>query len=128
MQGLKQAASELMLKIKKQNEDIENINVRRAVAIIHEFYRTGITLDEIAVKLGITPEYLGTQFHQEMGVNFSAYIKKYRMNKAKELLLGTQLKLYEIAEMVGYSDAKYFSRVFKAETGQLPAEYRKTHK
>lgn len=117
-----------MLKIKKQNEDIENINVRRAVAIIHEFYRTGITLDEIAVKLGITPEYLGTQFHQEMGVNFSAYIKKYRMNKAKELLLGTQLKLYEIAEMVGYSDAKYFSRVFKAETGQLPAEYRKTHK
>lgn len=128
MQGLKQVTDELISKIRKQSENIANINVRRAAAMIHEFYRTGITLDEIAVKLGITPEYLGTQFHQEMGVNFSTYMKNIRLNKAKELLLGTSLKLYEIAELVGYSDSKYFSKVFKAETGQLPAEYRKTHK
>lgn len=128
MEGLKSVTTELMEKINRKKADIENINVKRAVAMIHEFYRMGITLEEIALKLGITPEYLGTQFHQEMGVNFSAYIKGVRINKAKELLLGTNLKMYQIAERVGYSDPKYFSRVFKAETGQLPAEYRKTRK
>lgn len=96
--------------------------------MIHEFYQSGITLEEIASKLNITPEYLGTQFHKEMGVNFSTYMKNYRISKAKELLCGTQLKLYEIAEKVGYSDPKYFSKVFKETTGQLPAEYRKTFK
>lgn len=127
-QGLQKVTADLTERLKKPENTIENLNVKRAVAIIHEFYRTGITLDEIAMKLGITPEYLGTQFHQEMGVNFSAYIKTFRINKAKELLLGTQLKLYEIAELSGYTDSKYFSRVFKAETGQIPADYRRLHK
>ena len=126
--GLKKAANALLDRIGKQKNAIENLTVKRAVAMIHEYYRSGVTLEEIAQKLGITPEYLGTQFHQEMGVNFSAYMKEFRIEKAKELLLGTQLKLYEIAEMVGYSDSKYFSRVFKAQTGQLPAEYRRIHK
>ena len=96
--------------------------------MIHEFYQRGITLDEIALKLDITPEYLSSQFHRETGQTFSSYIREYRMSKAKELLIGTQMKLYEIAEKVGYSDAKYFSRMFREYTGQLPAEYRKTHK
>ena len=127
-QGLEKLTEELTEKFKKQNSEIENLSVKRTLAMIHEFYRSGITLDEIASKLGITPEYLGTQFHQVMGVNFSTYLKTFRLNKAKQLLLGTQLKMYEIAEQVGYSDSKYFSKVFKAETGQLPAEYRRTHK
>lgn len=126
--GLKKVTKDLLDRVGKQKTDIENLTVKRAVSMIHEFYRRGVTLEEIAQKLGITPEYLGTQFHQEMGVNFSAYMKAFRIEKAKELLLGTQLKLYEIAEMVGYSDPKYFSKVFKGQTGQLPAEYRRTHK
>lgn len=127
-QGLEDAVDRLLKERRNSNEEIGNLNVRRAVAMIHEFYRTGITLDEIAARLGITPEYLGTQFHQEMGINFSAYVRKFRIEKAKKLLLGTDMKLYEIAEQAGYTDAKYFSRVFKAETGILPAEYRKTYK
>jgi len=55
-------------------------------------------------------------------------MKKYRVQKAKEILLGTNLKLYEVAEKVGYTDPKYFSRVFKEVTGYLPAEYRKVKK
>ncbi len=111
-------------------KDVETINitVKRAISMIHEFYKAGITLDAIAAKLKITSEYLGTQFHKEMGVTFSTYVKNLRINKAKELLCGTDLKLYEIAEQVGYSDSKYFSKVFKEATGQLPAEYRKTIK
>lgn len=105
-----------------------NLTIRRAQSMINEFYHTGITLDEIASRLDITPEYLGTQFHKETGVTFSTYIKNFRINKAKELLIGTSLKLYEIADRVGYSDPKYFSKVFKDATAQLPADYRKTYK
>lgn len=121
---------ELLLK-NLRDEDKEaviHLTVKRAQSMIQEFYQNGITLDEIAARLDLTPEYLGTRFHQEMGITFSAYIKNYRIKKAKELLIGTNLKLYEIADRVGYSDAKYFSRVFKETTGQLPADYRKTHK
>lgn len=106
----------------------ETLTVRRAKSMIHEFYHTGITLDEISERLGITPEYLGTQFHKETGENFSTYIRNYRISKAKELLVGTGMKLYEIAERVGYADPKYFSKVFRDVTGQLPAEYRKSLK
>ena len=96
--------------------------------MIHEFYGDGITLDEIAHKLGITPEYLSTQFRKETGDTFSNYIRDFRIKKSKELLLGTQLKLHQISAQIGYSDPKYFSQVFKKAVGQLPADYRKTRK
>lgn len=118
----------LLLPLDKTGETSVNLTVQRAQSLVHEFYNQGITLDEIAMKLKITPEYLGTQFHKEMGVTFSAYMKNYRIKKAKELLIGTNLKLYDIADKVGYSDSKYFSQVFKECTGQLPTEYRKTNK
>ena len=112
----------------ENEQDSTNLTIKRAKRLIHEFYNTGITLDEIAAKLNITPEYLGTQFHRETGVTFSAYMKNYRIQKSKELLLGTSMKLYEIAERVGYTDPKYFSKVFRDVTGQLPADFRKTSK
>ena len=110
---------------KKDDDAITHLTVKKAKSLINEFYQTGITLEEIGMKLSITPEYLGTLFHKEVGVSFSAYIRNYRIEKAKELLCGTQLKLYEIAEQVGYSDSKYFGKVFKEATGMLPTEYRK---
>lgn len=100
--------------------------VARARAMIHEYYTTGITLEEIAEKLKVTPEYLSQQFHKEMGVNYSMYIRTLRVEKAKELLRTTGLKVYEVAQRVGYMDPKYFARVFKAETGRMPCGYR-TH-
>ena len=117
-----------VLLVSDNDSNTNNLIVKRAKSMIHEFYNSGITLDEIAARLNITPEYLGTQFHKETGQTFSAYIKNYRISKARELLVGTGLKLYEIAERVGYSDPKYFSKVFRDVTGQLPADYRKTKK
>ena len=127
---LTEASASLLEIISRQEdqEDTVHLTVKRMKSLIHEFYRNGITLDEIGEKLNMTPEYLGTLFHKEMGTTFSTYMKQYRIGKAKELLCSTSLKLYEIAEQVGYSDAKYFSKVFKEVTGQLPGEYRKTYK
>ena len=112
----------------KEDADATHLTVKRMKSMIHEFYQTGIMLDEISRKLDMTPEYLGTLFHRETGITFSTYVKNYRIAKAKELLVGTNLKLYEIAEKVGYSDSKYFSRIFKEITGQLPTEYRRSVK
>ncbi len=109
-------------------EKVSHLTVKRMKSLINEFYKSGITLEEIGAKLNVTPEYLGTLFHKEVGISFSTYIKNHRINKAKELLCGTELKLYQIAEQVGYNDSKYFSKVFKEITGQLPTEYRKVHK
>lgn len=112
----------------RDKEQTLSLSVRRAKSMVYEGYQEGITLDEIAGKLGITPEYLGTQFHKEVGESFNAYIKNCRVKKAKELLIGSDMKLYKIASAVGYTDPKYFSRVFREATGQLPAEYRSLHK
>lgn len=102
--------------------------IKKALSLVNEFYKDGITLDEIADRLSITPEYLGSLFYKEMGINFSAYIKKFRLKKAKELLISTDFKTYEISEQVGYTDPKYFSRVFKETTGLTPGEYQKSFK
>lgn len=105
-----------------------SLAVKKAQSMIHEFYADGITLNEIADRLNLTQEYLGSQFHKEVGENFSTYIRNYRLSKAKELLIGTQMKQYEIAEKVGYADAKYFARVFRECVGMSPAEYRKSNR
>lgn len=102
--------------------------VRRAKAMMKDYFAQGITLEEIAQKLSVTPEYLGSQIHREMGITFGALMKQLRVEEAKRLLLTTDKKLYEIARMVGYADAKYFSRVFQSIAGMLPAEYRRINK
>lgn len=55
------------------------------------------------------------------------YVTNERLKVAKELLSHTDLKIYDIASKVGYQDTKYFSRLFKQWTGQLPSQYRDTH-
>lgn len=109
-------------------EEYDNLTVKRAVSLIHENYQSGITLQEIAYRLGVTPEHLSALFHRCMQEGFSAYIRNLRVQRAKELLIGTHLRQYEIAEKLGYTDSKYFSKVFKESTGLLPADYRKMKK
>lgn len=126
---LEEVSRNLLDEIQKDSGDQElSLSVMRARNMALEFYHTGITLEEIAKKMNITAEYLGTQFRKEIGVNFSIFIRDCRIAKAKELLIGTNLKQYEVAEQVGYSDSKYFGRVFKEIVGLSPAEFRKASK
>lgn len=100
--------------------------VRKAQKLIEKYYDQGVTLEEIAGKLFVSGEYLSAQFRKETGVTFTGTVRRYRIAKVKKLLLETQLKLSQIADLAGYSDPKYMSRVFKEETGMLPSEYRKS--
>ena len=109
---------------KNKRDDIGNYTIKRAINCIREHYQECITLDDVARKLEITPEYLSTLFNRVMGINFSTFLKQFRISHAKRLLKGTNLKIYEISQKVGYSDPKYFMRVFKDEIGISPGEYR----
>ena len=100
--------------------------IRRAVQLVRKYYDQGVTLDEIAERLFVSEEYLSTQFKKETGAGFKETVRKYRMDRIKGLLIGTRLKLNQIAELTGYTDPKYMSRVFKEEVGVLPSEYRKS--
>ncbi|HJA07416.1 MAG TPA: response regulator [Candidatus Mediterraneibacter pullicola] len=99
--------------------------VYKAVQLVRKYYDQGITLEEIAAHLFVSEEYLSTQFKKETGFGFVETVRKYRIDRIKGLLLGTKLKLNQIAELTGYADSKYMSRVFKDEVGMLPTEFRK---
>lgn len=85
-------------------------------------YRT-INLNEIAAILNISSGYFSTIFKQIAGINFIDYVTEVKIEKAKELLKETNYKIYEIAQMTGYENAYYFSKVFKKVTGSTPKEY-----
>lgn len=101
--------------------------VQKAQNIVREYYCQDLTLEKAAVLLNITPQYLSMQFKRETGTNFNVYLTEYRIQKSKQLLLGTNMKLSDIADKVGYHDSKYFSNVFKKYVGEGPKEYRKSH-
>lgn len=110
---------------KADNENSVSEMVKKAQELIRNYYSQGVTLEETARKLFVSEEYLSTQFKKETGMSFTETIRKYRIEKVKQLLLDTPLKLNQIAELAGYSDPKYMSRVFKEEVGMLPGEFRK---
>ncbi|KQO16572.1 response regulator transcription factor [Paenibacillus sp. Leaf72] len=72
----------------------------------------------------MNPYYLSKYFKQKTGENFSDYLTAVRMNKAAELLKDPSYKTYEISELVGYSNAKNFTRTFRRYFGETPREYR----
>jgi two-component system response regulator YesN len=76
-----------------------------------------LSLESFAETYHMTPEYISNLFAREVGTSFSNYKKQARLEKAKLLLLTTEMKVYEVACAVGYPDQKYFSRVFKEYTG-----------
>lgn len=87
------------------------------VKTIETDYAQRLGLDIFAEKYRLTPEYISNLFTKETGVTFSNYLKKVRIEHAKNLLLNTNMKIYEVACSVGYPDQKYFSKVFKEYTG-----------
>lgn len=111
-----------------QCEDISNYTIKRTIDYIRMHYPESISLEGVAARLDITPEYLSTLFNREMGENFTVFLKKFRISHARRLLKGTDKKIYEIAQDVGYADPKYFNRVFKEVEGVSPGDYRSLHR
>lgn len=82
------------------------------------------SLEEIAIKVKMSPCYLSRIIKEKSGRNFSTYLLEARMKKAAVLLRSIDYKHYEIAFMVGYDNPKNFSRTFKQYYGISPKEFR----
>ncbi|MGP7819533.1 response regulator transcription factor [Niallia sp. 01092] len=91
--------------------------------LLENFHRD-VKLQELSDYFYISREYISRKFKQEFQVNISDYLANVRIEKAKSLLKNSKLKIFEIANMVGYQDDKYFRKVFKKIVGLTPNEYR----
>ena len=110
----------------EEGDDQYSPLIRKAVEMVRKYYDQGVTLEEIAGQLFVSEEYLSAQFKKETGAGFTETVRNYRIERIKGLLINTRLKLTQTAELTGYADPKYMSRVFKEEVGMLPTEYRKS--
>jgi two-component system response regulator YesN len=95
--------------------------------IAEHFHNENLDLKEVAEKVHITPSYVSTLFKKYTDVNFSEYVMRVRMEKAIELLVHTDLKVFEVAERIGYPNTQYFSVLFKRYTAHTPIAYRQQY-
>ena len=110
---------------REEDEDMRTAIIRAEISrFIDAHYREDISMQDAAAALRYSDAYFCKLFKQCFKVNFSAYLNEYRVNKARQLILDPRLSLKDIGAAVGYSDANYFTRVFKRLTGQTPSEYR----
>ena len=85
-----------------------------------------ISVGEIAQHLGLSESHLSHLFRKETDYTLLNYLTRYRMHKAMELLRDCRMRVYEVAEQVGYRDITYFSATFKKMTGMSPSEFQDT--
>lgn len=111
----------------------ENINsahytaVKRAKEYIDSNLKQKISLNKLASIVNLSPTYFHKIFTDTLGITPTEYITNARINTAKELLVKTNLPVYEIAIECGYDNIPYFSYIFKNRTGVAPGEFRKRH-
>lgn len=121
----------LWIKIDNLFTSINNENylyepVQKVVEFINSNYSDpNFSLDEISKNTFLTSSYICVIFKDFMGTTVNKYINELRINKAKELLKNHEIKMKDIASKIGYSDANYFAKIFKKETGSNPSDYRR---
>lgn len=101
--------------------------LQRATAYIALHLDQPIRLESVAREISYTsPGHLSRLFRQEHGISFQAYVQKMRMKQAANLLIQSSLKVSQVAEMVGYTDASRFGVHFSRHFGVPPSRMRKT--
>lgn len=118
------AAEEGIRNLKSEYPDAHPL-ILKALDIIQCSYATKISQKELAEKLGISAEYFSFLFSRDVGENFARYLRRYRIERARELLDAGSVPADQIPYSVGFSDSKYFSKCFKEETGVNITEYKR---
>ena len=99
--------------------------MERVVQYIQSNYSSELRLEQLATIFGYNRAYLGKVFHQYTGENFNNYLDRIRITEAKRLRASEQYKVYEVAEMVGYTNINYFHNKFKKYVGISPLNYKR---
>ena len=107
-----------------QRENAEPPAITRAKQFIHENQAEDLSLGQVARAVHTSIFYFCKMFKKATGLNFTDYVSRIRVEKAKNLLLNRNLRVSEIAYEVGFQSLTHFNRVFKKIMGQSPTEYR----
>lgn len=114
---------QLCLLFEDHHKDYKNHIVTNVKKYINERISQRLSLNEVAAVFGISPNYLSQLFRKYNDLGFSEYINTCKINESKRLLDEGSLKVYEVADMLGFESAFYFSKVFKKVEGVSPTEY-----
>jgi len=98
--------------------------VQKAIEYVHHHYHRDLGIDEVAEAAGVSCSYFCVLFKQQTGSTFLDYLTRYRIDKACSILRNSDVKVFQVAPLVGYQDPKYFTQVFKKIVGMTPSEYR----
>lgn len=96
-------------------------------ALVKKHLEEGITLAEVAERLGCHPTAITHRLQRKFGMSYSEYVGRLRVDKAKELLRRTELRISEVARRVGINDVSNLAKQFRKFEGMPPAEYRKRY-
>lgn len=125
---LKQEFREWMLESNKvmAREDGRSV-VEKAKRYIEDNYHKDLSIEELSEVAGLSISHFCTLFKQISGYTFLEFVTNCRMEKAKYILQNSNVKVYQVAPLVGYQDPRYFTQVFKKATGKTPTEYREEY-
>lgn len=104
-------------------ENVETV-IAKAQDYIHNNYHKDLSMEEVAELIDLSISHFCMLFKQVSGYTFLEYLTKIRMDKAKYILKNSNVKVYQVAPLVGYQDPRYFTQVFKKITGMTPSEFR----
>lgn len=99
-------------------------SLSRAMDFIARHFTEQISLNDVADHAFVSPWHISRSFQKELGMSFVDYLGSMRVERAKQLLLKPELKVFEVAELVGISDSHYFSKLFKRHAGLSPSQFR----
>ena len=122
---LKRHFESLATRIQEISSNRASKPIRTAIEFMQKNYSKQISLREVADAIYYSPNYFCNAFKKQTGMSFLDYLTKLRMDAAKELLRTTMLSVGEIASEVGYTDKRYFSKLFIQTVGIKPNEFRK---
>jgi two-component system response regulator YesN len=124
VQFLHGLAGKLHLKADDAREDSDTALLRAVLQFIDDKYMYDLSLTMIADKFNYNPSYFSEWFKAKVGKTFIQYVTEVRMGKAVQLLTETNLNLWDIAELTGFSNPSYFSSKFKKMYGMSPSDFR----
>ena len=110
----------------KQNTK-ESPYITEALEFIKTHFKKNINMAMVANQVSVNYTWFSEKFKEHTGVNFNEYLKRLRIDEAKKLLEKGCYKVYEVAERSGFSDVKYFMKIFREETGMSPSEWSNKH-
>lgn len=129
LETVKRAIEKMADERDRQLQFLNSCESKNIIDMVYDFIFTNcskqISLSDVAEYVHLHPVYLSRLLKNKTGKTFKEILTEVRLKKAEKLLKTTSLKHYEIAEAVGFSDAQYFSQVFKKVYGMTPIEWKR---